>query len=60
MDNTFVYNEPKYNCPVHGEIENNVIDSVIPGYEMTLCWRCVLEKLTELGVQKVKREDNNT
>lgn len=56
-DNHIVYNEPKHICPVHGEIENNVIASTIPGHEMTLCWRCVLEKLVEIGVQKVKRVD---
>lgn len=56
MDN-IEYKVPKHICPVHGEIENNVIDSTIPGYEMTLCWRCVLEKLVEIGVQQVKRVD---
>ena len=43
----------EYVCPVHGDIDNHIIFSTIPGHEMKLCLFCWLEKLTEIGVQHV-------
>ena len=52
----FINMAKNYVCPVHGDIGEQTISSTIPGFEMTLCLRCYLEKLQELGVQQVKEK----
>lgn len=43
----------QYICPTHGDIGANVLTSYIKGLEMDLCLHCYIEKMVEIGVQKV-------
>ena len=52
---TFSSIEPKFECPEHGNIGQQVLSSTIEGYEMNLCLRCYLDALQKLGVLKTKR-----
>lgn len=51
--NTLVIKQPQYECPVHGIVDSHAIVSTIPGFEMKLCLICYLEKMVEIGVQKL-------
>lgn len=43
-----------YECPKHGKT-NEIIQSTIQGHRGSWCMLCVLEKLDELGVNRVTR-----
>lgn len=47
----------EYVYPVHGDIGNHTLSSSIKGFKMHLCLRCYLEKMIEIGVQKVKEKN---
>ena len=45
--------QPEYVCPVHGDIGSSTMTSHMEGLEKTLCLRCYVEKLVEIGVCEV-------
>ena len=54
MDPTKLYfRELEYVCPVHGDIGSSTMTSHMEGLEKTLCLRCYVEKLVEIGVCEV-------
>ena len=50
-----ILTEPRYKCPVHGDVGRYAMLSDIPNYEICLCLKCYLEKLKEIGVCEVKQ-----
>ena len=50
----------EYICKKHGNISNQTLNSTMSGHEATLCLRCVIEKLKEIGVCEAKLKERNT
>lgn len=50
---TLTLGMPRYICPKHGEMEGNNVTSGIVGYEGVWCMVCMIEKLDELGVNRM-------
>jgi hypothetical protein len=48
-----IVKQPEYNCPLHGDIGHSTMTSYMEGLEKTLCLRCYIEKLVEIGVCEV-------
>lgn len=49
-----IFTMPEYICPIHGNIGSSALQSTLSGLVVTLCLHCYIEKLIELGVQKVE------
>ncbi len=45
----------KYKCPRHGEIDGDVITSMIKGHEGSWCMRCIFDAMEHLYICKAEK-----
>jgi hypothetical protein len=50
-----IWEPPKYNCPVHGETDFVLTFLDIEG---AWCIRCIIDKLEELGLERIERSNS--